>query len=76
MFTTLTKVFTVIGSPLCNVGLETLVEVMGADASVDNSENDEYDGDDSKGGERFAGRDVDCLTRRLVHAYKFEEKVC
>ncbi len=72
----LTKVITVVDFPPCNVGLEAFVEVMGADTSVDDSQDNEHDGNDGEGREGFACWEIHECTRMLVHAYKLEKEVC
>ena len=61
--------------PFADMGLEASVEVVGADAGVDDGEDDEDDGDDGEGGERFADRQVDAFAFGLVHPDEFEEEV-
>lgn len=55
--------------------LEATVEVVGADAGVDDGEDDEDDGDDGEGGERFADGLVGYFAQGLVHADELEEEV-
>ena len=71
----LTKVITVVNFPPCNVGLEAFVEVMGADTSVDDSQDNEYDSDGSEGSEGFANWEVERLARGVVHTHKLEKEV-
>jgi len=60
---------------LTDVGLESTVEVVGADAGVDDSEDDQDDGDDGESGEGFADGHVGEFARGLVHADELEEEV-
>lgn len=58
-----------------DVGFEAAVEVVGADAGVDDGEDDEDDGDDGEGGEGFADGFVGGFAHGLVHAHELEEEV-
>ena len=60
---------------LADVRFEAAVEVVGADAGVDDGEDDEDDGDDGEGGEGFADGLVNAFTRGFVHADELEEEV-
>jgi len=60
---------------LTDVGLEAAVEVVGADAGVDDGEDDEDDGDDGEGGKGFTDRHVGEFAQGFVHADELEEEV-
>ena len=57
----------------CNVRFEPFSEIDGAHDGVDNRDDDQYDGYDSKGRKRFADWEVWlCSSGMLIHADKLE----
>lgn len=63
--------------PLRNIGLQAVVEVQGTHNRVDDCDDDEDYGNDSKCGKWLSGGQVACSPYGvLVHSDELEEKVC